>query len=158
MQKDDEKKGREPYWNYVKNIIRQYPALKRKIETPLDPRYTRGAGTKYINIDKDGKKEECLSFEGGMAGGNSSPVERCVIHDLPPKEQRRFDAVDNAIIKTKEQHPDDWKPRMDIIDLVYFKGTHTIAGAAMKVGCHSNTAGAWQAQFIRLVADELDLP
>ena len=61
-------------------------------------------------------------------------------------------------MKTKEQYPDDWKPRLDIIDLVYFKGTHTIAGAAVKVGCHENTAGRWQAQFIHMVADELDLP
>lgn len=158
MLREDEKKGKEPYWNYVKAIIRQYPALKKKMETPLEPRYTRGAGTKYINVDKDGKKEERVSFEGGAAGGNSSPVERCVIHDLPPKEQRRFDAVDNAIVKTKEQHHDDWKPRLDIIDLVYFKGTHTIAGAALKVGCHENTAGRWQAQFIHMVAEELDLP
>lgn len=154
----DEKKGREPFWGYVKSIIRQYPALKRRIETPLEPRLTGSAGTKYINIGKDGKIEDCVTFEGKAMGGHSSPVERCVIHDLPPKEQRRFDAVDNALARTRQIHPDDWKPRLDIIDLVYFKGTHTIAGAAMKVGCHPNTAGTWQAQFIRLVADELDLP
>lgn len=149
---------REPYWNYVKQIIREFPILKKMLETPLEPKYGGIRGTPYVNIGPDGKIENGLSFEGRSSGPPSSPVERCVIHDLPPKEQRKFDAVDNAIRRTKEMHPSDWKPRLQIIELVYFKGTHTLAGAAIKVGCHPNTAGAWQSEFIRLVADELDLP
>lgn len=151
-------KPKEEYWDYVKKILRQYPILKRKLETPLEPRFTGSPGIKCKIPKADGTMEEHLVFGLGGGSGNGSPVERCVIHDLPPKEQRRFDAVDNAILRTKEDHPDDWKPRMTIIDLVYFKGTHTIAGASMKVGCHPNTGGAWQAEFIRIVADELDLP
>ena len=131
------KREKPAWWNYVKKVIREYPELRRRMETPLEPRVT---GSGY------------------GSGGASSPVERCVIHDLPPKEQRRFEAVDTAIQETKALHPDDWEPRMGIIDLVYFRGTHTIAGAAMQVGCHENTAGKWQAEFIRLVAEELDLP
>lgn len=158
MAKKQQKKNKEAWWNYVKNVIREYPALKQKLETPLEPRWGSSPGTPYSIIGPDGKIEKGLSFEGRSSGPPSSPVERCVIHDLPPKEQRRFDAVDNAIRRTKEMHPSDYKPRLAIIDLVYFKGTHTIAGAALKVGCHPNTAGAWQAEFIRMVADELDLP
>ena len=158
MEELDERKAKPEWWNYVKKIIRQYPALKRRLDTPLEPRFTGGSGTSYAAIGPDGKPEMRVSFDGRPSGGVSNPVERCVIHDLPPKQQRRFDAVDNAIIKTKQGHPDDWKPRMAIIDLVYFQGTHTIAGAAMKVGCHVNTAGTWQAEFIRIVAEELDLP
>lgn len=155
---NNKKKAREPYWSYVKHVIRQYPALKKKLETPLEPRLTGGSGTSYLAMGPDGTLESRLSYEGRASGGVSSPVEKCVIHDLPPKEQRRFDAVDNAIRITKERHPDDWKCRLQVIDMVYFGGTHTIAGAAMKVCCHPNTAGTWQAEFIRIVADELDLP
>lgn len=154
-----EMKSRRPeWWAYVKRIIRQYPELKRKVETPLEPRTTGSAGTRYKTMGADGKAEEGVLFGGHGSGGVSSPVEKCVIHDLPPKEQRRFEAVDNAIRKTKEMHPSDYKPRLSIIELVYFRGTHTIAGAAMKIGCHPNTAGIWQSEFIRLVAKELDLP
>lgn len=153
-----EKREKPAWWNYVKKVIREYPDLKKRLETPLEPRMGGNPGTRYVTIGPDGKREEGVSFAGRPSGGVSSPVERCVIHDLPPKQQRRFDAVDNAIRRTQTLHPDDYKPRLSIIELVYFRGTHTIAGAAMKVGCHNNTAGKWQAEFIRLVADELDLP
>lgn len=153
-----EKREKPAWWNYVKKVIREYPDLKKRLETPMEPRMGGNPGTRYVTIGPDGKREEGVSFAGRPSGGVSSPVERCVIHDLPPKQQRRFDAVDNAIRRTQTLHPDDYKPRLLIIELVYFRGTHTIAGAAMQVGCHANTAGAWQAEFIRLVADELDLP
>lgn len=155
---EQRRKEKPEWWNYVKKVMRQYPALKRRIETPLEPRLGGSTGTPYVSIGPDGKIESCVSFEGRPSGGVSSPVERCVIHDLPPNLQRRFDAVDNAIIRTKAIFPHDYKPRLKIIDLVYFQGTHTIAGAALKVGCHENTAGKYSADFIRLVAEELDLP
>lgn len=142
MSQEQAKREKPEWWNYVKKIMRQYPQLKQKIETPLPPKMGGSSG----------------GGEGKPSGGVSSPVERCVIHDLPPKEQRRFDAVDNAIQRTKKIYPHDYKPRMMIIDLVYFSGTHTLAGAALKVGCHENTAGKYSADFIRLVAEELDLP
>ena len=132
--------------------------LKRMLETPLEPKLGGCAGTPYTIVGKNGEKETALSFDGRPSGLPSSPVEQCVIHDLPPQKQRRFDAVDNAIRRTKEMHPSDYKQRLAIIDLVYFKGTNTIAGAALKVGCHPNTAGAWQSEFIRIVADEPELP
>lgn len=152
------RKERPAWWNYVKNILRQYPLLKQKLETPLEPRLGGCTGTPYTLTRKSGEGESALSFDGRPSGPPSSPVERCVIHDLPPREQRRFDAVDSAIRRTQERHPADCKPRLEIIELVYFKGTHTLAGAAIKVGCHPNTASAWQAEFIRMVAQELDLP
>lgn len=152
------KREKPAWWNYVKKVIREYPELRRRMETPLEPRVTGSAGIRYKTTGADGETEEGVLFGGYGSGGTSSPVEKCVIHDLPPKEQRRFEAVDTAIQETKALHPDDWEPRMGIIDLVYFRGTHTIAGAAMQVGCHENTAGKWQAEFIRLVAEELDLP
>lgn len=138
--------------------MREYPQLKHMLETPLEPKLGGCAGTPYTIVGKNGEREMALSFEGRPSGPPGSPVERCVIHDLPPQKQRRFDAVDNAIRRTKERHPSDYKPRLELIDLVYFKKTHTLAGAAIKVGCHPNTAGAWQAEFIRMVADELELP
>lgn len=153
-----EKREKPAWWNYVKKIIREYPALKKRIETPLEPRISGSSGTRYVTIGPGGKIEDCISYEGRPSGLASSPVERCVIHDLPAHDQRKFDAVDNALRRTRDRHPHDYRPRLAIIELAYFKGTHTIAGAAMQVGCHVNTAGKWQAEFIRMVADELDLP
>ena len=155
---EGKRREKPAWWAYVKRIMREYPRLKKKIDTPLEPRMGGSSGTRYVSIGPGGRVETCVSYEGRPSGGVSSPVERCVIHDLEPNEQRKYDAVENAIIRTKAIFPKDYGPRLEIVDLVYFKGTHTIAGAALRVGCHENTAGKYSADFIRLVADELDLP
>lgn len=131
--------SREPYWSYVKAIIKEYPDLKAEAERPLAQRVT--------------------SFfrNGGGSGRTANPTQDCVIHDLPPKQQRKYDAICTAIQKTKILYPDNAEQRLRIIDLVYWKKSHTIEGAAMKIPCHRNAAGRWQADFIRMVADELDL-
>ena len=134
-------KSRKPWWNYVKYIIREYPELKREMETPRETRIT---------------SRICGNGYGGE--GNSSPVERAVIHDLSPQKQRKYDAVLWAIEQTKEQNKYDYDVRMKIIEMVYFQNKKTIVGAALAVGCATSTAGAWQGEFIRLVAEALDLP
>lgn len=133
-------KAKEPYWSYVKAIIKEYPRLKREIAKPLDQRVTAVIG-----------------MEGGRSGHISNPTQDCVIHDLPPREQRKFDAIESAIQRTKFYHPENAEQRLKVIDLVYWKQSHTIEGAAMKIPCHRNVAGNWQGDFIKMVADELDL-
>lgn len=133
------KQTRPEWWNYCKYIIRQYPRLKKEMETPLETAVTPNYGG-----------------SGGCGGGISRPVERAVIHDLSPKDQKRFDAVDQAIIKTLEKP--SGKDIMRVIDMVYFQKTHTIAGAAMEIPISENQAGRWNGEFIRLVADLLDMP
>lgn len=99
-----------------------------------------------------------LSATGGGGGNNSSSVERCVIHDLPEHKQRRYDAVENAIIHTKENYgKQEATMRLQIIELVYFQKTHTLTGAGDVVNCHANTCGKYSADFIKLVAENLDL-
>ena len=132
-------KAKEPYWSYVKSIIREYPQLEKEMKKPLEQRMS-------------------ISFEAGGGGGKiGNPPQDCVIHDLPPKKQRKYDAITNAILKTRLKHPDNADERLKIIDLVYWKQSHTIEGAAMRIPCHRNAAGSWQGDFIKLVADELDL-
>ena len=131
-------RAREPYWHYVKSIIKEYPKLEKELATPLSPRFS-------------------VSLEGGVSGKPANPTQDCVIHDLPPKQQRKYDAVSNAILKTRLTHPKTAADRLKVIDMVYWKQSHTVAGAAMHVPCHRNIAGKWQGEFIRLVAEELDL-
>ena len=131
-------KPKEPYWYYVKSIIKEYPQLEKEMAKPLEQRLS-------------------ISFDARSGGKISDPTQTCVIHDLPPKKQRKYDAVTYAILKTRLTHPETAKDRLKIIDLVYFRQSHTIEGAAMKVPCHRNAAGKWQGDFIKLVAEELDL-
>lgn len=133
-------KAKEPYWTYVKAIIKEYPQLKKELAKPLEQRVTL-----------------MPSLGGGRSGNIANPTQDCVIHDLPPKEQRKFDAIEGAIQKTRLYHPENADLRLKVIDLVYWKKSHTIEGAAMKIPCHRNVAGNWQGEFIKMVADELDL-
>ena len=131
-------RAREPYWHYVKSIIKEYPSLERELATPLSPRLS-------------------VPLETGGSGTPANPTQDCDIHDLPPKKQRKYDAVSNAILKTRLTHPKTASDRLKVIELVYWKQSHTVAGAAMNVPCHRNIAGKWQGDFIKLVAEELDL-
>ena len=129
---------REDWWEYTKRIIRSYPALCRKAEsvgdTPCTPAY--GAS-------------------GGHSGGGS-PVERAVVDRLTDKEQRRYDAVRQAISETEAMK--HGHQRMEMIDRVYWKRSHTLYGAAMCAPVSERTAKRWSAEFVRTVEKYLDLP
>ena len=133
------REARPEWWGYCKHIIRQYPRLKKEIETPLAVSITPNYGG-----------------DGGGGGGISNPTERAVIHDLNPRDQKRFDAVDEAIrITLKKTNGQDI---VRVIDMVYFARTHTIAGAALEIPISESQAGRWNGYFIRLVAELLEMP
>ena len=131
--------NREDWWEYTKRIIRSYPALARKAESVGDMPCTPAYGT-----------------GGGHGGTNSNPVERAVVDRLTDKEQRRYDAVRAAISATETMK--HGHQRMELIDRVYWKRSHTLYGAAMCVPVSERTAHTWNAEFIRLVEKYLDLP
>ena len=130
---------REDWWEYTKRIIRSYPALARKAESVGDMPCTPAYGT-----------------GGGHGGTNSNPVERAVVDRLTDKEQRRYDAVRAAISETERMK--HGHQRMELIDRVYWKRSHTLYGAAMCVPVSEATAKRWNGTFVRLVAEKLNLP
>ncbi len=129
---------REDWWEYTKRIIRSYPALCRKAESVGDIPCTPAYGV-----------------SGGHSGGGS-PVERAVVDRLTDKEQRRYDAVRAAISETERMK--HGHQRMELIDRVYWKRSHTLYGAAMCVPVSERTAKRWSAEFVRTVEKYLDLP
>lgn len=64
-------------------------------------------------------------------------------------------AIESAISETMELT--DGKDRIKVIDLVFFKGTHKLAGAAMQVPCSIDTAQKYHADFIRLLGEKRGL-
>ncbi len=81
---------------------------------------------------------------------------RKVEDTLTAKEQRRYDAVHAAIEET-ERMPTGTQ-RLALVDLVYWKRSHTLFGAAMRIPISDRTAQKWNAQFIRMTEKYLDLP
>ncbi len=129
---------REDWWEYTKRIIRSYPALRRKAESVGDIPCTPAYGA-----------------SGGHSGGGS-PGERAVVDRLTDKEQRRYDAVRAAISETERMK--HGHQRMELIDRVYWKRSHTLYGAAMVCSIGEATAKRWNGRFVRLVAEKLNLP
>lgn len=61
-------------------------------------------------------------------------------------------AVQQAIDETENM--ENGKERLQVIELVFFRQTHTLEGAALMVPCHYKTAQKWHNDFIRLVASK----
>ena len=51
----------------------------------------------------------------------------------------------------------DGKERLSVVDMVFWRQTHTIAGAAMEIHCSERTARRWHTDFIKRVAKNYGL-
>ena len=129
---------RYDWWPYVKGMIRRYPELCRR-EADL---HTTAVTPNYGGAP-------------GGHGGRSDPVANAALRSLPEVNRREMDAV-QAAIRYIQDAPDGEK-RLEVIRLYYWKRSHTLYGAAIKVGVSERTAQKWNGDFIRLVAKNFGL-
>lgn len=125
-------KPKYDWWPYVKGMVRRYPTLKQDYSDLHSMSVT-----------------PCYS---AMPHGNevSRTIENIALKELPKTQQREFAAVCKAIAITERYR--DGKRRLTVIDLVLWKQSHTIAGAALQIPCSERLAVQWHGDFIRLVA------
>jgi hypothetical protein len=125
-------KPRYKWWGYIKNVIRSYPDLKMEYDLLHEQSVTPNMS--------------------GMPGSSdvSRGTETIAIKELPKTKQMEYDAVSRAIETTK--HIANGQERLKIINLVYWKKTHTVEGAAMNVGYSVDRGKQIHGEFIRLVA------
>lgn len=130
-------KPRYKWWGYIKNVIRSYPALKREHE--------------------DLHEQSITANTTGMprGGGVSRGIEDIVVRELPKPKQAEYNAVKQAIDSTKRVVTGN--DRLKIIDLVFWKQSHTLSGAAMATNISYDTAINYHGEFIMLVAFYRDL-
>ena len=133
-------KPRYKWWGYVKNVIRDYPRLKRwhdelMGETTLTAAYG--------------------STGGGRPSEVSNPTYQVATREMPKQEQREYEAVRRAIEATEHKH--DGKIRLGVIRMVLLDGTHTLGGAALAAPMSYQSARDKLADFIRVVAKNLGL-
>lgn len=130
-------KPREPWWGYVKNVIRRYPSyqaeLKRIRSCSVTTQYSKGGGR----------------------GDSSRKTELTALRSLPPRDQERHDAVAKAMRKTNRLP--DGKLRCRMIELTYFTGRLNMQGAALALHVSYVTVLRWHREFVYLVADYLGL-
>lgn len=126
-------KPRYKWWGYIKNIIRAYPELKREYEALHEQSITAN-----------------MSGMPGGGKGVSRGTEDIAIRELPYTKQREYEAVRRAIEYTR--HFKNGEERMKIIDLMYWKKSHTLAGAALQVGYGYDRARQIHQEFVVAVA------
>lgn len=124
-------KPRYGWWSYAKHMVRSYPALKREYDELRRQRIT-------ANVT-------------GLPGtaGYSRSTESTALKQLPPARQKEYDAVAKAIEQTRRMHAG--RERLAVIDMVLWRGTHNIDGAAMHLYISESTARRYHTEFIRLV-------
>lgn len=123
---------RYDWWGYVKGMIRRYPQLKEE----------------YADLHSQSVTPNYSGMPGG--GGSGRTVEVIALRELPSTKQREYEAVRRAIAATERMKAS--RDRLKIIDLVFWKQSHTLDGAALTIPCHYNTAQRYHADFIILVA------
>ena len=130
-------KPRYKWWGYIRGVIRAYPELKREYEELHRQSITAGIG-------------------GMPSGGDvTRGTENIAVRELPYTKQREYEAVRRAIEATNRMT--NGSQRLRIIDMVYWKRSHTVEGAAMRVGYSPDRGKQLHGDFIRLVAKNYGL-
>ena len=128
---------RYKWWSYVKWMIRLYPErvaeLRRRQEAAVTPNYN------------------------AMPGGSepSRTTEELGTASLGRAVDREVVAVRRAIEETERMSTGEI--RMGIIDLVYWKKTHTVPGACLACTVAERTGRRYHADFVYLVAKNFEL-
>lgn len=125
-------KPRYRWWGYVKNVIRDYKMLNEEYRALHEQSIT-------ANIS-------------GMpcGGGPSRGTENIALRELPKPKQLEYEAVKSAIAYT--QRMKTGPERLKMIDLVFWKKSHTLSGAAMAINISYDTAIDYHGDFIMLTA------
>lgn len=131
-------KPRDNWRPYVINVMRDYYA--------------------YRKIDREAHSQRVTAQynKGRGGGGVSRTTEQAALRSgLTRQQQRELEAVERAV-KTTRRGPDG-KLRLKVVEMVYFRDTHTIEGAAQQVHVSYSTAWRWVDYFVRTVGKNLGL-
>lgn len=123
-------KPRYNWWSFALAIIRDYPQRCKDL--------------------KELHQQEMIADNNRTPGGGGASriTEGVAMRQLPPQEQREYDAVHKALQRTAGMK--SAKARLDIVKLTMWRG-YTIPGAAMIVHETEQTTRRFRWQFIMLV-------
>lgn len=125
-------KPRYKWWGYIKNVIRSYPALKREYEDLHE-------------------QSMAVNMSGMPRGGCvSRGTEDIAVRELPYTKQREYEAVRRAV-ETVKRCPTA-NDRLSLVDMVFWKRSHTLSGAAYKLNLSYTTAQRYHGEFVVAVA------
>lgn len=129
--------ARYDWWGYAKGMVRRYPEL--------------------VQRQRDLKSTAVTARLDGMprASGMGRPVEQAALRTLPPAQLRELAAVRQALRQTRDQPRGEEK--LALVQMVYWKQSHNLAGAAMVLEISEITAKRWNGEFLRRVGRSFGL-
>lgn len=125
-------KSRYGWWSYAKYITRAYPALKKE----YDELHRQSITSDTARIPS------CTGFV-------SRSTENIALRQLSPARQADYDAVTKAIEETKRLKTG--KERLQLIDMVFWKQSYTLDGAAYAIGYSYDQGKRFHKDFLYLV-------
>ena len=128
-------KPRYKWWGYVKWCIRDYPVKCEEL-TAMRSRSAQADGAPH-------------------AYGASRTTENVAMRGFAGQKEREYVSVAKAIELTRKRT--EGGDILKLIDLVFWRQTHSLQGAAMECHISQRTAERWHGDFIRLVARSLGL-
>ena len=120
------------WWPFALNMVRDYPYRKREFDALHEQKITASA----------------TGLPGG--GGSSRTVEQIALRQLPTQEQREYDAVHQAVLRT-ELLPDG-ETRVKVIRLTLWRNQFTVPGVANWLHIPESRAKSYRWEFIMLTA------
>lgn len=126
-------KPRFRWWGYMLAVLRAYPELCAKLQQLKEQHIT-------ANYEPS----------GGGKGGIARPTESAALAELRGTEGREYGAVRQAIEYTSKLR--NGAERNALIDMVFFKKSHSLEGAAIALFISYSTAKRWHKEFILAVA------
>lgn len=127
-------KPRYRWWGFVRQMIRDYPALSDEWAELHSTQVT-------------------AKFSGTPSGGGGArrSVEDIALKQMPADDQRAYDAVRKAIDYT--QHMPEGNRRLDLIRLAYWAARPMpLKSAVLRLYISERTAKRWHGDFVRAVA------
>lgn len=124
-------KPRCKWWGFAKAIVRDYPARSAE----------------YQELHRQSITSNLTAVTGGSVARRST--EDVALRKLPPSKQAEYDAVTKAIEQTRLLRTGS--ERLRIIDMVFWKKSHSLQGAALAANISYDTAINYHGDFLRLV-------
>lgn len=131
-------KPRYGWWSYAKYMARNYPILCRELE------------------EKQSISTTANYSAGPRRSGEDRGTESAAIRQLSPVKMREYEAVRKAV-EAAGSVPGNGNLRVKLVEMVYFKRTHTLEGVCHALHISYGTAKNYNNDFLCGIAKKFGL-
>lgn len=131
-------KPRYGWWSYAKYMARNYTNLFRELE------------------EKQSISTTANYSAGPRGSGEARGTEAAAIRQLSPVKMREYEAVRKAV-EASSSVPGNGHLRVKLVEMVYFKRTHTLEGACQALHISYITGKRYNQDFLCGIAKNFGL-